>query len=274
MLSMHQSERYLDEAIRAGACGYVVKASADRDLVDACRAALRGERFVRSHPAAPAVRRTAGLPIHVLLVDDHPAVRRGLRRLLETALEPVAVTEVATASEVTPELVHWADVAAIDYHLGDRDGLWLTQQIKRYASPPPVLMYSAFADAALAAAAIVAGADAVLSKSVVAEELSLAIRRLIHGRQYLPYIPRSLVGALQARLDPGDRVLFSMLLDRRSAGEIKRRLGLSAAELDVRRRTIARAISPSPSRASLMARPGAPLDYEHARRRRSYPATG
>jgi DNA-binding NarL/FixJ family response regulator len=50
MLTMHENERYLYEALKAGACGYVVKAAADRDLVEACRAALRGERFL--HPGA------------------------------------------------------------------------------------------------------------------------------------------------------------------------------------------------------------------------------
>jgi DNA-binding NarL/FixJ family response regulator len=46
MLSMHENERYLREALKAGACGYVFKAVADRDLVEACRAALRGESFL------------------------------------------------------------------------------------------------------------------------------------------------------------------------------------------------------------------------------------
>ena len=46
MLSMHQNERYLYEALKAGAAGYVLKTVADRDLVEACRAAMRGERFL------------------------------------------------------------------------------------------------------------------------------------------------------------------------------------------------------------------------------------
>ncbi len=46
MLSMHDSEQYLFEAIRAGASGYVLKSGVDRDLVDACRAAMRGEPFL------------------------------------------------------------------------------------------------------------------------------------------------------------------------------------------------------------------------------------
>jgi DNA-binding NarL/FixJ family response regulator len=46
ILSMHENEQYLREALRAGASGYVVKKVADRDLVEACRAAMRGERFL------------------------------------------------------------------------------------------------------------------------------------------------------------------------------------------------------------------------------------
>jgi DNA-binding NarL/FixJ family response regulator len=46
ILSMHASERYLFEALRAGASGYVVKTVADRDLVEACRATMRGEPFL------------------------------------------------------------------------------------------------------------------------------------------------------------------------------------------------------------------------------------
>jgi DNA-binding NarL/FixJ family response regulator len=50
MLSMYDSEQYLFEALRAGASGYVLKTAADRDLVEACRAAMRGEPFL--YPAA------------------------------------------------------------------------------------------------------------------------------------------------------------------------------------------------------------------------------
>ena len=46
MLSMHDNEQYLFEAIAAGASGYVLKSAVDRDLVEACRATMRGERFL------------------------------------------------------------------------------------------------------------------------------------------------------------------------------------------------------------------------------------
>jgi DNA-binding NarL/FixJ family response regulator len=50
ILSMHENERYFFEALRAGASGYVLKSAADRDLVEACRATMRGEPFI--YPAA------------------------------------------------------------------------------------------------------------------------------------------------------------------------------------------------------------------------------
>jgi DNA-binding NarL/FixJ family response regulator len=46
ILSMHDNEEYFFEALGAGASGYVLKSAADRDLVEACRAAMRGEPFV------------------------------------------------------------------------------------------------------------------------------------------------------------------------------------------------------------------------------------
>jgi DNA-binding NarL/FixJ family response regulator len=46
ILSMHDDERYLFEALRAGAAGYVLKRAADQDLLDAVRAAGRGEPFL------------------------------------------------------------------------------------------------------------------------------------------------------------------------------------------------------------------------------------
>ena len=46
ILSMHDNEQYLFEALKAGASGYVLKSVADRDLVEACRATMRGEPFL------------------------------------------------------------------------------------------------------------------------------------------------------------------------------------------------------------------------------------
>ncbi|WP_407655894.1 response regulator [Capillimicrobium parvum] len=56
MLSMHDNEQYLFEALKAGASGYVLKSGADRDLVGACRAVLRGEPFLYPTGIAALIR--------------------------------------------------------------------------------------------------------------------------------------------------------------------------------------------------------------------------
>jgi DNA-binding NarL/FixJ family response regulator len=73
MLSMHDNEQYLFEALKHGACGYVHKAVADRDLIEACRAALRGESFL--YPGAVAT-----------LIREHLA--RGRSDGVDTLLTP------------------------------------------------------------------------------------------------------------------------------------------------------------------------------------------
>jgi DNA-binding NarL/FixJ family response regulator len=56
MLSMHENEQYFFEALKAGASGYVLKTAANRDLVDACRASLRGEPFLYPPAVATIIR--------------------------------------------------------------------------------------------------------------------------------------------------------------------------------------------------------------------------
>jgi DNA-binding NarL/FixJ family response regulator len=56
MLSMHENEQFLFEALRAGASGYVLKTAADKDLVNACRATMRGETFLYAGAVAALVR--------------------------------------------------------------------------------------------------------------------------------------------------------------------------------------------------------------------------
>jgi len=98
ILSMHDNEQYLFEALRAGASGYVLKSVADRDLVEACRATMRGEPFL--YPGA----------VRSLMRDFVERARRG-----ETASDdPLTpreteivklIAEAQTTREIAAELV-------------------------------------------------------------------------------------------------------------------------------------------------------------------------
>jgi DNA-binding NarL/FixJ family response regulator len=60
MLSMYESEQFLFEALKAGASGYVLKSGADRDIVEACRAAMRGQTFLYPSAVTTLVREFLG----------------------------------------------------------------------------------------------------------------------------------------------------------------------------------------------------------------------
>ena len=121
MLSMHDSEQYLYEALKAGASGYVLKSGADRDLVEACRAAMRGEPFL--YPAA--VSRLIG---DLLARGDEPADPLTPRELQVVKLIAEAHTsdQIAELLTISPRTVerHRENILG---KLGMRDRVELTR---------------------------------------------------------------------------------------------------------------------------------------------------
>jgi len=74
----------------------------------------------------------------------------------------------------------------LDYQLKGDDGLAICHRLKRGLLPPRVVVYSAYADGALAIPAAVAGADGVVSKDTPVTELFEAIRRIVNGETVWP----------------------------------------------------------------------------------------
>jgi DNA-binding NarL/FixJ family response regulator len=171
--------------------------------------------------------------MRLLVVDDHPAMRAGLRDLLadEADFEVVAVAATAEAAlEVaTREPI---DLAVVDYQLGGRNGLWLSRKLKRLPEPPAVLIYSAYTDGVLAAAAVVAEADAIVSKATLGFELCEAIRRVAGGQRHMPLLPDAVADGVRRRLDDQEKAIFGMLLAGIAPAEVASMLGLSAADLE------------------------------------------
>jgi DNA-binding NarL/FixJ family response regulator len=125
ILSMHDSEQYLYEALRAGAAGYVLKSVADRDLVEACRAAMRGEPFL--YPGAVRAlirdyleRARAGEPLR-----EDPLTPREIEivQLIAESHTSRDIADLLTISEKTVER-HRANILE---KLGLRDRVELTR---------------------------------------------------------------------------------------------------------------------------------------------------
>ena len=184
----------------------------------------------RSDVPSATVRTTR---IRCIVVDDHPAVRAGVRELL--ALEPGLVVldtfvtaEAALAfAERTP-----VDVAVVDYQLGARSGLWLCRRLRALADEPAVVMYSAFSDWLLSAACVVAGASALVSKTALGPELAACIREAVAGERRLPRVAPALAESIGRRLDAEEQAVFGMTLSGVSETEIARTLRMRDTELD------------------------------------------
>jgi DNA-binding NarL/FixJ family response regulator len=121
MLSMHDSEQYLFEALKAGASGYVLKTAADRDLVEAVRAAMRGEPFL--YPAA-----VTALIRDYLVREETPADPLSPRELEVVKL----IAEAFTSDQIAQQLS--ISRRTVDRHrenilakLGMRDRVELTR---------------------------------------------------------------------------------------------------------------------------------------------------
>jgi DNA-binding NarL/FixJ family response regulator len=159
--------------------------------------------------------------LRVALLDDHPAVLAGLRRLIEP--EP-DMTVVATARE--PSELHslldrvQPDVLVLDHDLSHADGLAHCLRVKRRAKPPAVVVYSAYAGPTLALAARVAGADALVDKAEPVRQLLNAIRRTGAGFRLLPGTPRDTYAAAIERVPDEDLPILAMLLDGATLSEI------------------------------------------------------
>jgi two-component system, NarL family, response regulator DevR len=172
-------------------------------------------------------------PVRLLVVDDHAAVRTGLCELLEDQPDFEVVHAAASAEEALAVAEHGSvDVAVVDYQLGCRSGLWLSRKLKRLPDPPAVLIYSAYADGVLSAAAVVAQADGILNKGGLGSELCEEIRRLARGHSCLPPVPSWLGETLRNRFGHEEQAIFGMLLAGIGPDEIADTLGLSRNGLE------------------------------------------
>jgi DNA-binding NarL/FixJ family response regulator len=205
----------------------------------------------------PASQRTQRLDRHLapkrlLIVDDHPAVRTGLRQLLNDEADFQVVATAATAEDgIEVAERERIDVAVVDYQLRGRSGLWLSRKLKRLAEPPAVIIYSAYTGGVLSAAAVVAEADAIVNKGTLGRELCEAIRVVASGERRLPTPPPWLAETLRRRLDHEQQAIFGMLLASINPTEVAYVLGLSAASLESQLWEVLRRIEDLPAVAKV-----------------------
>lgn len=187
-------------------------------------------------------------PITVLLVDDHGAIRDGVRLILESQPDIRVLGEAPDGATGLDEALRLRpDVVLLDVRMPVRDGIWAAERIVR-ESEARVLMLTTFGDEALVLEAIRAGAHGFLLKTAAGARILDAVRTVAAGGGVLdPEVTPGVLGALRGgsaaaspeagdaetalpgrdRLTPREREVFDALAGGGSNREIARDLFIS-----------------------------------------------
>ena len=156
--------------------------------------------------------------IRVLLVDDQPLVRAGLRRILEPQDELTIVGECEDGDQVLDAVSRLKpDVVVMDIRMRRMDGAEATRQLRAQADAPPVLVLTTFDDDDTVAAALGAGAAGFVLKDAPGEDIVRATITVAEGNSWLdPQIVGQVLDAYRRNSgrQQRDRALVALLTDR------------------------------------------------------------
>ncbi len=199
---------------------------------------------------------TATTQRRVLIVDDHPIVRQGLRRMIEPEPDLVVCGEVQTEREARAAIRALApDVVIVDISLAQGDGLELVRDVHAQQPDLPMLVLSMHDELIYAQRLLAAGASGYIMKQAASELLLIALRQVLAGGTYLS---ESLTGSLEqterakavsGSTDPIDRLsnrelqVLSLIGRGLSSREAAEGLGLSVKTVETHRQSLKRKLS-------------------------------
>lgn len=150
--------------------------------------------------------------IRIIIVDDHPVVRRGLKQILHEKPDIKVVGEAESAQEAF-EIIRTIDCDAVvlDISLPGASGVEILKQLKYEYKKLPVLILSVHPEEQYAVRVMKAGASGYLTKESAPDELVKAIRKIISGGKY---ISSSLAERLITDIDASGKPRHEKLSDR------------------------------------------------------------
>ena len=174
----------------------------------------------------------------ILIADDHPVVRQGLRLMLEAQADISRVAEAGSAAEALERLrgESW-DALVLDLNLPDRSGFEVLHDVRARWPQLPVLILSIHPEHIMGARLLKAGAAGYLNKDSAPAELLNAVRSVAAGHRYVsPALAQILAeqlrtngaGAPHERLSEREFQVFRLLASGKPVGEVAELLHLSA----------------------------------------------
>jgi two-component system invasion response regulator UvrY len=150
--------------------------------------------------------------LRILIADDHPVVRQGLRQILAESGDMTVVGEASNGQEVLSEISQKDyDVVVLDITMPGRNGLDILKDIKHVKPQLPVLILSFHPEEQYALRSLKAGASGYLTKESAATELVVAIRKIAVGGKY---VTLSLSESIAFYLDAKEESPHETLSDR------------------------------------------------------------
>jgi two-component system invasion response regulator UvrY len=149
----------------------------------------------------------------VLIADDHPVVRQGLKQILALDPDVAVVGEAKNGAEALDlaRRLEW-DVAILDYSMPGRSGVDLLKEFKREYPRRPVLILSMYPEELHATRVLKAGGAGYINKESASEELVAALRKVMAGGKY---VSAALAEKLAFELSPdSQKPLHETLSDR------------------------------------------------------------
>lgn len=136
------------------------------------------------HPGSTP--RHSGEQRRVLIVDDHPIVRQGLRRMIDPEPDLTVCGEAQTEREARTAIRDLdPDVVIVDISLAQGDGLELVRDVHAQRPKLPMLVLSMHDEAIYAGRLLAAGASGYIMKQAASDQLLAALRRVLDGGTYV-----------------------------------------------------------------------------------------
>ncbi len=186
--------------------------------------------------------------IRILVADDHPVVREGLKRIIESARDMRVTAEAGTSAEVLEAVrLEVPDVVLLDISMPGRGGLEVLSDLRTEFARLPVLVVSMYSEDQYARRVLKAGAAGYLTKESAPGQLVRAIRQVVRGGRYVsPTLAERLAIDLQAPegksphelLSDREYQVFCMIADALTVTEIAERLFLSVKTVSTYRARI------------------------------------